>query len=128
MLQIVAAAGRQEAIHFIIDPGSDISLISASWAASVHVPFKKLRRVPVRTFKGHAQGWLSSVTVELYKDHYTWPCIFIEADEQDSPSVIGRAGFLEDFTFVLMSKHFALVPRRVNVFRRMWHRFATERS
>jgi hypothetical protein len=98
---------------FTLDTGADRMVMPTSLAEGLSIPYVTDRSAILDTLGGQISGYHGRVTVHsnLTGAEYSWPCFF---SEKWLPPLIGRAGFLDDFTAEINGDLLVVRPRSVH--------------
>ena len=98
-LEILTKYGDVTSLRFVFDTGADLMVIPVYVAQREGIAFRTQHQGPLAsTLGGSVPCWYDFVEVRssLSGKLHKWPCAF--ADSKTAPLVIGRAGFLDDFS------------------------------
>lgn len=107
-IAVRAQDGNHKPLQFWIDTGADYSIIPIARAQHYHIPFSTANPIPVGTVAGSGTGYLDNVTVRIFGQERTWPCLFMHTDY----NLLGLAGFLDDCSLRIDDSHFTIKYRR----------------
>jgi hypothetical protein len=125
LLEVLTRTGDFLALRFIVDTATDLTTLAVPRAEEYDIPFEPAAQQQVRVTGsvGSGTAYLGSLTVRLFGKTRQWPCCFVlhsETPEPASPgrqrpppTLLGRAGFLDDCAMWIDGSHLTIVDRRV---------------
>jgi len=125
--------GALAELYFRIDPGADLTAVPISVAQQEGISFRETIPGVARGLVGAVARFRDRIRIVIAGREHDWPCDFIKeampAGGTPRPlwqtSVLGRAGFLDEYAFTIDSGYFILTrlgPIR-RWLRRLYHQF-----
>jgi hypothetical protein len=125
VLRVRTRFGDTVSLPFLVDTAADLSAISIALARRHGILFSQSRSGFVGGLVGRTRRYHGTIRVKVGRRWHRWPCYFIETPSdvgaETAVSVLGRAGFLDDYEFWI-DDQFLTISRRT-LLRRWWRAF-----
>ena len=95
-------------VRFFLDTGADVSMLPRSAADYCGVDLQDASTTTVTGIGGEGiRVWVGKITVRFGDEDILLPCLFTA--NEDTPSLLGRAGVLDRFSILLDSPNHRIV-------------------
>jgi hypothetical protein len=103
-------------IRFLVDTGADVTSLPQRLAEQEGIPFSRSEagRGLSGSLLGTAVRYRGTIVVRIGSEEFDWPCDFLQVPIPSSSrpeAVLGRAGFLADFSLCL-DDEYLMIERR----------------
>jgi hypothetical protein len=127
-LLIQSRFGDFVSIPFTIDSGADFTSIPIPFAQRVGIAFPRTEasRGSSGGLLGLAEHYKGSLRVRVGREEFDWPCLFLQVPappQARPPAVLGRTGFLNDFSFCLDDDYLTIERRPKTWWAPLWRVF-----
>ncbi len=122
-VRILTRYGDYVALPFLLDTGADCTSIPIALAQREGIAFDRSQPGTAAGLVGRTRRYRATIRVKIANHTHFWPCYFLETPADVGAaaiSVLGRAGFLEDYDFCVDDQFLTLTKR--TSFWRWWRR------